>query len=72
MTKINNIKLIIFSVLIIITLTCCGEAPLPVETQLTNPCASEDISAYIAGIDDIAKRFEGKTAIVQNPEHVVH
>ncbi|MBT4843584.1 MAG: hypothetical protein HON91_14260, partial [Anaerolineae bacterium] len=58
--------------LIIITLTCCGEAPLPVETQLTNPCASEDISAYIAGIDDIAKRFEGKTAIAENtsPENL--
>ena len=80
MTKISNIKLIIFVLLFAITLSSCGEAPPPVETQipipvatqLPNPCASEDISEFIVTIDDITKRFEDVMLLAENtaPENL--
>ena len=69
MIKISSIKLIAYGVLLAMTLSCCREAslpveapvPVPVETQLPNPCASEDISEFVLAIDDIEKRFEDLT-----------
>ena len=70
----------VYGVLLALTLSCCGEAPLPaetqlpipVETQLPNPCASEDISELIAAMDDTAKQFEDTVILAENtsPENL--
>jgi len=71
--KMNGVKRIAYGILLAISLSCCEGVPLPSETQLPNPCASEDISDFIVPMDDIAKRFDDLTLKAEetSPENLL-
>lgn len=70
--RISNIRLIIYSVLLAMILSCCSRVPLPVKMQIPNPCATEDVSEFIIAMDATAKRFDDLVLLAEDtsPENL--